>query len=95
MSITVATTKRKAIEAGKFTLDGVDIPWESAGIQAVDIDAGTGYHIPEGSLAFLSGKMPSAVANTRETVVPATAVKAWLLRIAEDGPAQFVQPPAA
>ncbi|MCA3017417.1 MAG: hypothetical protein ING62_02055, partial [Rhodocyclaceae bacterium] len=55
LSITVATTSRKAIEAGKFVIGREEFSWEAAGINAVDIDVGTGYHIPEGTLAFYGG----------------------------------------
>jgi hypothetical protein len=95
LSITVATTKRAAIDAGKFMLDGAEITWDAAGIKAVDIEPGTGYHIPEGILAFLSGEVAAATTTTRETTIPADTVKSWLLRIADEGAAQIVFPPAA
>ena len=86
LSITVATTSRKAIEAGKFVIGGEEFSWEAAGINAVDIDAGTGYHIPEGTLAFYGGAVSRPSGDTRSTIIPADEIKSWLLQIAKDGP---------
>ncbi|MCA3085470.1 MAG: hypothetical protein ING65_04040 [Rhodocyclaceae bacterium] len=86
LSITVATTSRKAIEAGKFVIGREEFSWEAAGINAVDIDVGTGYHIPEGTLAFYGGDSSIVSGDSRATVIPANEIKSWLLQIAKDGP---------
>lgn len=85
LSITVATTSRKAIEAGKFLIGEDEFFWKAAGINTVDIVAGTGYHIPEGAMAFYGGELSRTPDDTRATVIPADDIKSWLLRIAQDG----------
>ena len=93
LSITVAITKRSAIEAGKFHMGMNEVTWSEAGITAVDIEAGTGYHVPEGTLAFLTGEVTNDSIDNRNQKIPADAIKAWLLRIAESGPAEIQNPP--
>jgi len=95
LSITVATPKRVAIDTGKFMLDDTEIAWETAGIDAVDIQPGTGYHIPEGTLAFLSGDRTNRAIDNRHQMIRADAVKGWLMRIAKSGAAQIDNPPIA
>ena len=99
LSITVATSNRAAIDAGKFILGDTEITWEAAGIHAIDIEPGTGYHIPEGVLAFLSGKSRGEgegahhATDHRAQLIRADAVKDWLMRIAKSGAAQIDNPP--
>jgi hypothetical protein len=47
-----------------------------------DVDAGTGYHVPEGSLAIYAGSGYEAPDHSRR-MIPADQLKAWLLEIIE------------
>ena len=93
LSITVHNVSRQDAMAGGFMFDVDRLSWEDAGIRATDIDPGTGYHIPEGTLAFLGGSRPPKANDCRQHSVAADRVKSWLLRIAERGFDEVLLPP--
>jgi hypothetical protein len=99
LSITVKTPARADIEQGHCTLNGRVLTWQEAGIRAQEVEPGTGYHIPEGSLAFYHAGLrapaqPAGVERERPRVM-ADEIKQWLLRIAEQGKDEIDRPPVA
>jgi hypothetical protein len=51
LSVTVVTPPVEDIEAEGFSLEDRTLTWEEAGIKKNVVDAGTGYHVPEGIFA--------------------------------------------
>lgn len=78
LSITLGTPSRPDIEAGRFTLAGREHTWRQTGIQVNSVEAGTGYHIPEGSMAVY-GK--GLVASDLRKPMLATEAKDFILSI--------------
>lgn len=78
LSITIITPLKEDITSGFFYFNDRKISWIDAGIDIVDSEAGTGYHIPQGSMAILGSGI--APASTRDTI-SATAVKTRLMQI--------------
>jgi hypothetical protein len=85
LSVTVATSSKAALQ-GSIRIDGRERTWEEAGIRQEQVDAGTGYHIPEGSLAIFSARNAAPLIQDRRRV-RADCVKPWLLDVLEKGPA--------
>jgi hypothetical protein len=94
LSITVTTPSRAEIDEGRCTMDGRVLDWKEAGIRAQEVEPGTGYHIPEGSLAFYSAGVRAPNGQERPRVM-ADQIKEWLLRIADHGKGHIDRPPAA
>ena len=83
LSITIRTPSRLDVERNGFyqhRSDGTSafIAWENAGISVHELGAGTAYHIPEGVLALYGRGISPA---DERTEIPATAVKAMLLKL--------------
>ena len=53
LSITVALPSRAEISNGYASLDGKTISYAALGLSSHEVDAGSGYHIPEGTFAVL------------------------------------------
>jgi hypothetical protein len=53
LSITVVPPGLEEIRAGQLELDGRAVTFADAGVRVVEIDPGTAYHIPEGTMAVL------------------------------------------
>jgi hypothetical protein len=85
LSITVATPPRRDIAADTFNIAGRQVKWTEAGIRKQETEAGTGYHIPEGSLAVLSGRLQNSAPMQARPKVNADRIKDWLLAISKDG----------
>ena len=85
LSITVRTPARRDMSGDTFRLNGAEIAWRDAGIRRQDIEPGTGYHIPEGSLAVFCEKMRGEPPNQLRSKVNADRIKDWLLAISRDG----------
>jgi hypothetical protein len=92
LSITVRTPRRSAIASGHCVANGREVSWQDAGIRPQDVEPGSGYHIPEGSLAFFGkGIHPQGGGRLN---VPSEQVKDWLLRISQQGGSQALCPPS-
>jgi len=85
LSITVATPPLKEMATDGFHIAGKLVKWNEAGIRKQEIEPGTGYHIPEGSLAVFSGKCPGTAPTQARPKVNADRIKDWLLAISRDG----------
>jgi len=88
LSISVGCPSRAQMEEGKALLGGRAIPWTDAGLRIQEVEAGTGYHIPEGSFAVWSPRNPPGEASPRSRV-DADRVKEWLLAVIADGPSRI------
>ncbi len=88
LSITVGTPPLKDIANGGFHIASKHVSWADAGIRKQDIEPGTGYHIPEGTLAVLCGQLQSASLNQSRSRVRTDRLKDWMLTISSDGPAK-------
>jgi hypothetical protein len=69
-----------------LTIDGKAVAWSGAGLRKQEIEPGTGYHIPEGSLAVFSGQMHAESLNRARSRVNADRIKDWMLAVSRDGP---------
>lgn len=78
-SITLITPLQRAdIECGRFKIGGEMRDWNSAGIEVHAVEPGTGYHIPEGSMAIYGrGILP----DTSRAPLPATQAKNLILAL--------------
>lgn len=79
LNITILTPSRADIAAGGFRRQTVPdrlIRWIEAGIRFLEVEPGTGYHIPEGILAFRGSGIPP---DESRGVMAATQVKPLLL----------------
>jgi hypothetical protein len=85
LSITVHTPTSKEMSEGSLFINGKAIAWIDAGIRKQDIEPGTGYHIPEGSLAVFSGQMRGEPLNQSRSRVNADRIKEWLLAVYRNG----------
>lgn len=85
LSITVHTPTLKQMSGDSFRIDGRAVAWSAAGIRKQDIEPGTGYHTPEGSLAVFSGNMHGEPLNQSRSRVDADRVKDWMLAMSRDG----------
>jgi hypothetical protein len=71
-----------------FHIAGGYATWAEAGIRKQDIEPGTGYHIPEGTLAVLCRQLQGAAPDQSRTRIRADLLKDWMLAISSDGPAK-------
>jgi hypothetical protein len=84
LSITVRTPKVVDIKAGGFYISRIEaasqglISWEDAGIVMNEVEAGTGYHVPEGAMAIYRG---DGIGEDSRTVIAANRVKSLLMDI--------------
>lgn len=92
LSITVGTPRRAAIDLGACRIGGRQAAWQELGVRPQEVEAGSAYHIPEGSFAFFGQKVKAGDAPAR-ALVRADQIKDWLLRISADGPAEVQRPP--
>ncbi len=79
LSITTVTPRSADIDAGRFRLGGRDLTWDQAGIQFHAVEKGSGYHIPEGTLA-VTGR--GIGADPARAPMLATEAKDFLLTLA-------------
>jgi hypothetical protein len=85
LSITVHTPKLEQMSGDSFLIDDKAVAWSEAGLRKQDIEPGTGYHVPEGSLAVLSGQARGEPLNQSRSRVNADRIKEWLLAVSRDG----------
>lgn len=86
LSITVHTPKLEEMSGDTFFLNDAPVAWRDAGIRKQDIEPGTGYHIPEGSLAVSCEQMRGEALNQSRSRVNADRIKDWMLAVSRDGP---------
>ena len=65
-----------------------EVPWRAAGIRPAEVDAGTGYHIPEGTLAVYTAAQRAKRLVQERTAVRADRLKSWMLDIMKFGPSR-------
>jgi hypothetical protein len=80
LSITLVCPTREDLKAGFFTTGVSRSAWEEAGISVYNIDAGTGYHVPEGAMAVYGAGIP---ANGTRQVLRDDQAKQFLMRLAQ------------
>jgi hypothetical protein len=85
LSITVHTPKLEQMAGESFVIGGKAVTWKEGGLRKQEIEPGTGYHIPEGSLAVSCGKMRGEFLNQSRSKVNADRIKEWLLAVSRDG----------
>jgi len=84
VSISTRLPPRTDIESGIATSPTGTLSFALMGLRAVEIDAGTGYHIPEGSFAVLLPQ-PSSPPDQRRAAFPASNFKRWALNLVRNG----------
>jgi hypothetical protein len=72
-----------------FTINGRSVRWSEAGIRKQEIEAGTAYHVPEGSLAVFCEKVRGKPLKKSRERVNADRVKDWLLAVHDKGCGQI------
>jgi len=85
LSITVNTPPLKDLANEIFTINGRSVRWLDAGVRMQEIEAGTAYHVPDGSLAVFCEKEPCKRLRKPRERVNADRVKDWLLAIHDRG----------
>jgi hypothetical protein len=85
LSITVHTPTLEQMSGDTFFIDGAAVAWRDAGIRKQDIEPGTGYHIPEGSLAVFCERLHGEPLNQSRSRVNADRIKNWMLAVSRDG----------
>jgi hypothetical protein len=85
LSITVHTPTLKQMSGESFLIGDTAVAWSAAGIRKQDVEPGTGYHIPDGSLAAFCARMPGEPLNQLRSKVNADRVKDWMLAVSRDG----------
>jgi hypothetical protein len=85
LSITVATPPAKDMAGGTFRINGREVTWAAAGIRKQPVEPGTGYHIPQGTLAVLSRRLAGTPLRQDRLTVRADRIKGWLLSVSAEG----------
>jgi len=83
LSITVSTPPLTELIGRSVDIDGRHLEPADIGLRLQKVDAGTGYHIPEGVLAFLDQSNP--VPDRSRARIDADAIKTWLFSLLERG----------
>jgi hypothetical protein len=89
LSITIATPPANDLAADTFHIDGREVTWTSSGLRKQPVEPGTGYHIPEGTLAVLSVQLAGSPPHQDRTTIPADRIKNWLLAVSAEGHAKI------
>jgi hypothetical protein len=85
LSITVHTPALRDMASDYFVIDGKRVQWSEAGIRRQEIEPGSAYHVPEGSLAVYCRRMFDQPLQKSRAVVNADRIKNWLLAISSRG----------
>ncbi len=85
LSITVHTPRLEEMSGDTFLINGAAVAWREAGIRKQDIEPGTGYHVPEGTLAVFCERMRGEPLNQSRSRVNADRIKEWMLQVSRDG----------
>jgi hypothetical protein len=83
LSITVNTPPLAELVGQSIDIGGRQLRPADIGLNLQKVDAGTGYHIPEGVLSVLN--LANSQRDSSRTVVKADTVKTWLLAMTEHG----------
>jgi hypothetical protein len=86
LSITVHTPRLEEMSGDTFFINNAPVAWRDAGIRKQEIEPGTGYHIPEGTLAVFCEQTRGQPLNRSRSKVKADRVKDWMLAVSRDGP---------
>jgi len=89
LSITITTPPAKDMAGDTFHINGREVTWASAGIRKQPVEPGTGYHIPQGTLAVLSRRLAGTPPRQDRLTVPADRIKDWLLSVSAEGHAKI------
>lgn len=84
ISITVLLPTRAEISAGYALFQSQAFQFNNIGLAAREVEAGTGYHIPEGTMAVFLLEAASN-ADKRRAEFPASHYKDWLTCLVETG----------
>lgn len=84
VSISTKLPPRTDIERGVAKSPTSTLSFAEMGLRAVEIDAGTGYHIPEGTFAVFLPQSSSLVDQARRAF-PASNFKRWALNLVRSG----------
>jgi hypothetical protein len=82
VSISITLPPRSEIELGYIKNGTQTIPFTSLGLTSSEIEAGSGYHIAEGSFAVLLPCEPGPTDQERRAF-PATRFKRWIMHLVE------------
>jgi len=85
LSITVKTPKLADVLASVVNMREKRLSLSEMGIRKVRIEPGTGYHIPEGSLAVFNRALYPQQKGQFRAVIKANLIKQWLLDLSEFG----------
>jgi hypothetical protein len=85
LSITIATPPAKDMAGETFRINNRAVSWAAAGIRKQPVEPGTGYHIPQGTLAVLSRRLAGTVPRQDRIAIPADRIKDWLLAVSAEG----------
>lgn len=79
VSITLGRPAPRDVEAGLFQVRTEKCAWRDAGIKVYEVDAGTGYHVPEGAMAVYGASVDPDSSRQR---LPADQAKSFMLELA-------------
>lgn len=88
LSITLATPTRGAISAGPVRIGEQEFTWAAAGMRLAEVDAGTGYHISEGTIAVYSGARAASPLSQDRRNIRADRLKSWMSDVVNFGPSR-------
>jgi hypothetical protein len=85
LSITIGTPALNDMTSDYLFINGRKVAWSDAGIRRQEIEPGTAYHVPEGSLAVYCERMLGQPLRKSRASVNADRIKNWLLAIHSKG----------
>jgi hypothetical protein len=90
LSITVGTPSLDALNKDQVRIGSRELSWDEAGLRREDVEPGTGYHVPEGTLMVYSSANATTPLLQNRMTVHADKLKSWMLDIIRHGPSQIV-----
>jgi len=84
LSITVSTPRKSDLHDGVVSIAGKRLSLANCGMRIQEVDAGTGYHVPEGVLAIYDLRRKGRPGQDRAKI-PADRVKSALIRYMSGG----------
>lgn len=81
LSLSVSNPRRADIKAGGLTLNGEIVPFAELGMEALEVEAGTAYHIPEAIFAIAGAGAEKFSLHWKEPTIPGDRIKAELLHL--------------
>jgi len=89
LSVTIATPPATDMVEDTFHISGRQVAWKDAGIRKQAVEPGTGYHIPEGTLAVLSRRLAGRSPLQDRLQIRTDRIKDWLLAVSNEGHAKI------